>query len=62
MYDKYVLPEKCLLENAAALERFQYSPSGKELNAQTDISKKQYQKLDDAFKFDQTNKRKKKTS
>ena len=41
-----VLPEKDFLENAANMKVFEYSPLDKELKAQTDISKKQYQKLD----------------
>ena len=36
---KDVLPEKDLLEKASALKRFDYSPLGKELKAQTDIAK-----------------------
>ena len=44
---KDVLPEKDLLEKDATMKRFEYSPLGKELKAQTDIAKKQYQKLDD---------------
>ena len=32
--------------------RFEYSPLGKVLKAQTAIAKKQYQKLDDTFGFD----------
>ena len=47
---KDVLPEKDFLEKAAAIKIFEYSPLGKELKAQTDIAKKQYQKLDDTFK------------
>ena len=43
---KYVLPEKDFLENAANMKVFEHSPLDKELKAQTDISKKQYQKLD----------------
>ena len=39
---KYVLPEKDLLEKAAALKRFEYSPFGKELKAQTGVAKDQY--------------------
>ena len=35
-----------MLEKAAALKRFEYLPLGKELKAQTDIAKKQHQKLD----------------
>ena len=34
------------------MKRFEYSPLGKELKAQTDIAKKQYQQLDDTFEFD----------
>ena len=36
---KDVLPEKDLLEKAAAMKRFEYSSLGKELKAQTDIAK-----------------------
>ena len=42
---KDVLPEKDLLEEAATMKRFEYSPLGKELKAQTDIAKKQYSPL-----------------
>ena len=49
MTDKDVLPERELLEKAATMKRFEYSPLGKELKAQTDIAKKQYQGLDKAF-------------
>ena len=42
-----------LLEEAATLERYKYSPLGQKLKAQTDILTKQHQKLDDAFKFDE---------
>ena len=49
MTDKDILPERELLEKAATLKRFEYSPLGKELKAQTDIAKKQYQGLDKAF-------------
>ena len=34
---KDILPEKDLLEKAVTLKRFEYSPSGKEWNAQIDI-------------------------
>ena len=44
---KDVLPEKDLLGKTAELKIFEYSLLGKELKAQTDIAKKQYQKLDD---------------
>ena len=36
----------------AALKQFEHSPLGKELKAQTDIAKKQYQKLDNTYEFD----------
>ena len=45
------LPEKVLLEIAATMKRFEYSPLGKELKPRTNIVKKQYQKLDDIFEF-----------
>ena len=40
-----VLPEKGLLEKAAAIKRFEYSPLGKELKSQTSAAEKQYQVL-----------------
>ena len=46
---KIVFPEKDLLEKAAPLERFEYSPFGKKLKAQISASEKQYQKLEKAF-------------
>ena len=46
---KDVLPEKYLLEKAVTMKRFEYFLSGKELKAQTDIEKKQYQGLNKAF-------------
>ena len=48
---KNVLTEKDFPENAAELRRFDYSPLGKELKAQTDIAKKQYEKLDSTSKL-----------
>ena len=47
-----VLLEKDLLEKAATIEGFEYSPLGKELKAQTAIAKKkkQYQGLDKVYK------------
>ena len=45
---KDVLPEKGLLEKAAIIKRFEYSPLGSELKRQTDIAKKQYQELEKA--------------
>ena len=47
-----VLPEKYLPEKAATMKRLEYSPLDKELKAQTDIAKKQYQKFDDTYEFD----------
>ena len=41
------------------MKRFEYSPLGKELKAQTDITKKQYAKLDDTFGFDKIIKKEK---
>ena len=49
---KDVLSEKDLLEKAATIKRLEYSPLGKELSAQADMAKKQYQKLDDTYEFD----------
>ena len=51
---KYVLPEKDLLEKAAAIKRFEYSPFAKELKKQTRVAKKQYQKLDQTFESNKT--------
>ena len=60
---KDVLPEKDLLEKAATIKRFEYLPLGKELKAQTEIAKKQYQGLDKIYEFDETiNKNDKKTT
>ena len=39
MTGKDVLPEKDLLEKAATINRFEYSPLGKELKAQTEFDK-----------------------
>ena len=33
------------------MKRFEYSPLGKKLKAQTDIAKKKYQKVDETHKF-----------
>ena len=41
-----------MLEKAATMKRFEYSPLSRELKSQTDIAKKQYQKLDNTFEFD----------
>ena len=42
-----------MLEKAATFKRFEYLPLGKELKAQTDIAKKQYQILDKIYEFDE---------
>ena len=41
-----------MLEKAATMKRFEYSPLGKEIKTQTDIAKVQCQKLDDTYEFD----------
>ena len=46
---KDFLSEKDLLEKAATMKRLEYMPLGKELKAQTDIEKKQYQGSNKAF-------------
>ena len=43
------------------MKRFQYSLLGKESKAQTDIAKKQYQKLYNTFGFDKITKREERT-
>ena len=53
---KDILPQKGLLGKAASMKRFEYSLLGKELKAQNDISKKQYQGLDKACISDKDNK------
>ena len=52
---------KRLVEKAVKKTRFQYPPLDKALKAQTNIAKKQYQKLDDTFKFDKIIKKEKPT-
>ena len=42
MTDKDVLLEKELLEEAAAIKRFEYFPLGKELKKQTSVTENQY--------------------
>ena len=59
---KDVSPEKDLLEKAATMKRLEYSPLGKELKAQTDITKKRYQKLDNTFGFDKITKKENNTT
>ena len=36
---EYILPERELLEKAATIKRFEYSPLGSDLKKQTDIAK-----------------------
>ena len=43
-----------MLEKAAPIKRFEYSPLGKELKALADIAKKQDQGLDKIYEFDET--------
>ena len=53
--DKDVLPEKELLEKATVLKRFEYSPLGKDLKAQTSVAEKQYQQFILTYTFLETN-------
>ena len=55
MTDTDVLPEENLLQKAAAIKIFEYSPLGSELKKQTEIKKKKkkkktYQDLDKVWK------------
>ena len=45
---KDVLPEKDLLEKAGTIKRFNYLPLDSEIKTQTGISKKLYQKFENA--------------
>ena len=47
--DKDVLQEKDLLEKVAAVQIFEYSQLGKELENQASVAENHYQKLDNAF-------------
>ena len=40
-----------MLEKAVAIKRFEYSQLGKELKKQTSVAEKQYQKLNNAFRY-----------
>ena len=53
MTAKDVLPEKDMFGKAAAMKKFEHSPISSELKKQTDIAKKQYQRLDKVYEFDQ---------
>ena len=44
---------KKTLGKVATIKRFEYSPLGSELEKQTDIAKKHYQKLDKVYEFDE---------
>ena len=50
-----------MLEKAPKMKRFEYFPLGKEFIAQSDIAKKQNQKLYDTFEFDKIIKKEKPT-
>ena len=41
------------------MKRFEHSPLGKNLKAQIDVAKKQYQKLDNTYDFDKKIKKRK---
>ena len=58
---KDVLPEKDWPEKATTMKRFEHSPLGKDLKAQTDNAKKQYQKSDDTCEYDKIIKKEKPT-
>ena len=53
MNSKDVLPEKDLLQKAAAMKIFDYLLLGKEFKGQTDITKKQNQGLGKNYEFDE---------
>ena len=53
--DKDVLPEKESLEKATVWKRFEYSPLGKDLKAQTSVAEKQYQEFILTYTFLETN-------
>ena len=51
---KDVLPEKDLLEKAATLKRFEYSPLGSELKKQTSVAEKAVSNTDKIYESDET--------
>ena len=59
--DRDDLPEKELLEKARTMTKVEYLPLGIELKAQTDISKKQQQRLGNTYEFDKIIKKEKPT-
>ena len=54
---KMFYQKKDLLEKAAGLKRFEYSPLRKELKSQTSAAEKQYQKLDKVFESNKKGKK-----
>ena len=48
---KDVAPEKNLLEKAATMKSFEYSPFGSRLKKETEIAEKQYKRLDNTYKI-----------
>ena len=50
--DEDVLPETRLIEKAVTIKRFEYSPLGKELKKQSDITGKQNQGLSRDYEFE----------
>ena len=52
MTGKDVLLEEDLLEKAATIKRFEYSPLASQLKMHIDIAKKQYQRFDKVYEFD----------
>ena len=53
MTGKGILPERDLLEKAAALKRFEYSLLGNELKKQTSVGEKYYQSFAKVFNHDE---------
>ena len=53
MTGKDVLPDKDLLDKAAALKRYKYSKLGTELKKQTSVAEKQYRDFDNVFNYDE---------
>ena len=52
MTGKDVLLEEDLLEKAATIKRFEYSPLASQLKIHIDIAKMQYQRFDKVYEFD----------
>ena len=49
LVDEDISPEVGILEKAATIEAFEYSPLGSELKKQADIAKKLYQGLNNVY-------------